>query len=162
VPTRLRWYLMSSPILRGGDLRIATDGKDVAEVVRQVLMPIWNAYSFFVLYANADGRKAQVRTDSTHVLDRYVLAKTRLLVESVTDALDSYRLADACAEVLTFIDALNNWYIRRSRERFWGGEGGSGSSRRPRHPLHRAHHPHPGGRTAPAHDLRGDPPEPHR
>ena len=124
----LRWYLMSSPILRGGDLRIATDGKDVAEVVRQVLMPIWNAYSFFVLYANADGRRAEVRTDSTHVLDRYVLAKTRQLVERVTESLDAYHLADACAHVVSFIDALNNWYIRRSRERFWGGEGGSGSA----------------------------------
>jgi isoleucyl-tRNA synthetase len=124
----LRWYLMSSPILRGGDLRIATDGKDVAEVVRQVLMPVWNAYAFFVLYANADRRRASVRTDSPHVLDRYILAKTRDLLEQVTEALDSYNLADACAEIVTFIDALNNWYIRRSRERFWGGEGGSGSA----------------------------------
>ena len=124
----LRWYLMSSPILRGGDLRIATDGADVAEVVRQVLMPIWNSYSFFVLYANADGRRAEVRTDSTHVLDRYVLAKTRQLVEQVTESLDEYHLADACSHVVGFIDALNNWYIRRSRERFWGGDGGSGSA----------------------------------
>jgi isoleucyl-tRNA synthetase len=124
----LRWHLMASPILRGGDLRIATDGKDVAEVVRQVLMPIWNAYSFFVLYANADGRRASVRTDSPHVLDRYVLAKTRQLVEQVTASLDRYNLADACAHVVGFIDALNNWYIRRSRERFWGDEGGAGSA----------------------------------
>ncbi|MFP4511878.1 MAG: isoleucine--tRNA ligase [Acidimicrobiales bacterium] len=124
----LRWHLMSSPILRGGDLRIATDGSDVAEVVRQVLMPIWNAYSFFVLYANADRRRAVARADSPHVLDRYILAKTRHVLEAVTTSLDDYHLADACAEIQTFIDALNNWYIRRSRERFWGGEDGSGSA----------------------------------
>jgi isoleucyl-tRNA synthetase len=124
----LRWYLMSSPILRGGDLRMHEDASDITEVVRQVLMPIWNAYSFFTLYANADGRRANPRTDSTHVLDRYVLAKTRLLVESVTSALDDYDLAGASSDILSFIDALNNWYIRRSRERFWGDAGGTGSA----------------------------------
>jgi len=124
----LRWYLMSSPILRGGDLRMAEDASDITEVVRQVLMPIWNAYSFFTLYANADGRRARVRVDSPHVLDRYVLAKTRELVDAVTDRLDALDLAGACAAITAFIDALNNWYIRRSRERFWGGDGGTGSA----------------------------------
>ncbi len=124
----LRWYLMSSPILRGGDFRMSEDASDITEVVRQVLMPIWNAYSFFTLYANADGRRAAVRTDSTHVLDRYVLAKTHSLVTEVTDRMDALDIAGACQAVLSFIDALNNWYIRRSRERFWGGEGGAGSA----------------------------------
>jgi isoleucyl-tRNA synthetase len=124
----LRWYLMSSPILRGGDLRMSEDASDVTEVVRQVLMPIWNAYSFFTLYANADERRAQVRTDSTHVLDRYVLAKLHQLVADTTAALDALDIAGASQSILTFIDALNNWYIRRSRERFWGGEGGQGSA----------------------------------
>jgi isoleucyl-tRNA synthetase len=87
--------------------------------VRLVLNPIWNAYNFFTLYANADGYRAQVRTDSTDVLDRYILAKTHDLVGSVTASLDAYDLAGACAEVRTFLDALNNWYIRRSRDRFW-------------------------------------------
>jgi isoleucyl-tRNA synthetase len=124
----LRWYLMASPILRGGDLRIATDTRDIEEVVRQVLMPIWNAFHFFTLYANADGRRARVRTDSPHRLDRYVLAKTRELVEATTDRLDAYDIAGACAEVQSYLDALNNWYIRRSRERFWGGEPGATGS----------------------------------
>ncbi|MGY6500203.1 MAG: isoleucine--tRNA ligase [Acidimicrobiales bacterium] len=124
----LRWYLMSSPILRGGDLRMNEDASDIVEVTRQVLMPIWNAYSFFTLYANADGRRATERTDSTHVLDRYVLAKTHDLVADVTARMDALDIAGACASVVTFIDALNNWYIRRSRERFWGDEGGSGSA----------------------------------
>ena len=116
----LRWYLMASPILRGGDLRIATDASDISEVVRLVINPIWNAYSFFTLYANADGERGVVRTDSTHLLDRYVLAKTRELVESTQARMDAFDIAGTCADVVAYLDALNNWYIRRSRERFWG------------------------------------------
>ena len=116
----LRWYLMASPILRGGDLRIATDASDISEVVRLVINPIWNAYAFFTLYANADGERGRFRTDATGVLDRYVLAKTRELVERVGDRMDAFDIAGSCQEVLAFLDALNNWYIRRSRERFWG------------------------------------------
>ncbi len=115
----LRWHLMSSPILRGGDLRISTDASDFYEVIRLVINPIWNAYAFFTLYANADGHRARFRTDATGLLDRYVLAKTAALVESVTTRMDAYDIAGACAEVQSFLDALNNWYIRRSRERFW-------------------------------------------
>jgi isoleucyl-tRNA synthetase len=123
----LRWYLMASPILRGGDLRIATDASEIADVVRLVINPIWNAYAFFTLYANADGYRAEARTDARGVLDRYVLAKTRELVEAVTARMDAYDIAGACAEVQAFIEVLNNWYIRRSRERFWA-PGGAGET----------------------------------
>lgn len=115
----LRWYLMSSNISRGGDLRISDPG--ITDVVRQVLLPMWNAFSFFTLYANADGYRAHLRTDSGQLLDRYLLAKTRTLVESVTERMDAYDLPGATAEIRGFIDALNNWYIRRSRDRFWAG-----------------------------------------
>ncbi|MCO5318824.1 MAG: isoleucine--tRNA ligase [Microthrixaceae bacterium] len=120
----LRWHLMASPILRGGDLRIATDASDFSEVVRLVLNPIWNAYSFFTLYANADGYSATLRTDAPGRLDRYILAKTAELVEAVTASMDAFEIAPACAEIHGFLDALNNWYIRRSRERFWAPGGG--------------------------------------
>ena len=120
----LRWYLMATNIVRGGDTRISDEGID--DVARQVLIPIWNAYSFFTLYANVDGYRAQFRTDSGDVLDRYLLAKTRVTLESVTASLDAYDLPGAAAELHAFIDALNNWYIRRSRERFWG-DSNSGS-----------------------------------
>jgi len=115
----LRWYLMSSPILRGGDLRIAADGSGISDVVRLVVNPIWNAYSFFCRYANADGHRATFRTDATSVLDRYVLAKTRELVEAVTERMDAYDIAGACHQITSYLDALTNWYIRRSRDRFW-------------------------------------------
>ncbi len=115
----LRWHLMSSPILRGLDLRIDRDGADVREVVRQVLNPIWSVYRVFTLYANADDYRAVWRTDSENLLDRYILAKSHDLVVSTTGQLDAYDLAGASATIQGFLDALTNWYIRRSRERFW-------------------------------------------
>ena len=117
----LRWYLMSANIVRGGDLRINDDGID--EVTRQILLPIWNAYSFFTMYANAEGYAAQPLTGSDDVLDRYVLARTRTLVERVAERMDAYDLPGGAAEIAAFIDALNNWYIRRSRDRFWNAGG---------------------------------------
>ncbi|HJM28108.1 MAG TPA: isoleucine--tRNA ligase [Acidimicrobiales bacterium] len=113
----LRWYFMSSSIVRGGDSRISDQAID--DVVRQVINPIWNAYSFFTLYANIDNYQASRSDDQTNVLDRYILAKTYDLVEQVTDAMDQYDLPGATAEIRKFVDALNNWYIRRSRDRFW-------------------------------------------
>ncbi|MHB1928754.1 MAG: isoleucine--tRNA ligase [Acidimicrobiales bacterium] len=118
----MRWYFMASPILRGGDA--AVDERGIGEAVRAALLPLWNAWYFFSLYANADDRRASLgRTDSPAVLDRYVLAKAAALVEGVTSALDAYDLSGACAQVESFLDALTNWYIRRSRDRFWGTSG---------------------------------------
>ena len=115
----MRWYLISSPILRGLDTRIEKDDSGIRDVVRQTLNPLWNAYSFFTLYANAEGYSAIERTNSKNLLDRYILAKTHQLVRDITDSMDNYQLANACDHVQTFLDALTNWYIRRSRERFW-------------------------------------------
>ncbi len=123
----LRWHLMSSPILRGLDLRIDKDGADVRDVVRQVLNPIWSAYRVFTLYANADDYQATWRTDSENLLDRYILAKSHDLVVTTTEQLDAYDLAGASATVQAFLDALTNWYIRRSRERFWNTDDSGGS-----------------------------------
>ncbi|MGI9602527.1 MAG: isoleucine--tRNA ligase, partial [Acidimicrobiales bacterium] len=113
----LRWYFMSTNIVRGGDTRISDQAID--EVTRQILLPIWNAYSFFTLYANVDGYEARVRSDSPQLLDRYLLAKTHDLVEAATTSMDAYDLPGATTHIQSFIDALNNWYIRRSRDRFW-------------------------------------------
>ncbi len=113
----LRWYLVASPVLRGLDLKL--DEKAIADVVRGVVLPFWNAYSFFCLYANIDAHDAKLRSDAPGLLDRYLLAKTHELVTSVTARLDAYDLGGATAQVFGFLDALTNWYIRRSRERFW-------------------------------------------
>ena len=117
----MRWMLMSSPVLRGGDMPVTESA--IRDAVRQVMLPLWNVWYFFSLYANADGYSASRRVDSTHLLDRYVLAKTRELVETVTAQLDVYDISGACLTVRTFLDALTNWYVRRSRDRFWAGDG---------------------------------------
>ena len=121
----MRWYLISSPILRGMDTRIESDDSGIREVVRQVLNPIWNTYSFFTLYANAEGYQAKTATTSTDLLDRYILAKTHDLVVDTTQSLETYDLAGACESVRLYLEALTNWYIRRSRDRFWNTSEGS-------------------------------------
>jgi isoleucyl-tRNA synthetase len=116
----MRWMLMSSPVLRGGDMPVTENG--IRDVVRQVLLPLWNVWYFFSLYANAEGYDAVRRTDSTDLLDRYVLAKTGELVAAVARQLDEYDISGACATVRGYLDALTNWYVRRSRDRFWSGD----------------------------------------
>jgi isoleucyl-tRNA synthetase len=115
----MRWFLMSSPVLRGGDM--VTDEKGITDAVRRALLPLWNAWYFFSLYANADHRVAVIgRTDVAGSLDRYLLSKAGQLVSDLTAAMDVYDLSGACLAVESFLDVLNNWYIRRSRDRFWG------------------------------------------
>src|SRR5215475_2671343 len=116
----MRWTLMASPLLRGGDMAVTEPG--IRDSVRHVLLPLWNVYYFFALYANAENYSAVPRADSTNVLDRYVLAKTRELVEDVTARLDGNDISGACNAVRVFLDALTNWYVRRSRDRFWDGD----------------------------------------
>jgi isoleucyl-tRNA synthetase len=117
----MRWFLMSSPILRGGNLIVTEQG--IRDGVRQVLLPLWSSWYFFSLYANAaqdgQGYEAKWSTASQDVLDRYLLAKLRGLVEQTQDQLDRYDVASACETVRGFLEVLSNWYIRRSRDRFW-------------------------------------------
>ncbi|PZS37526.1 MAG: isoleucine--tRNA ligase, partial [Pseudonocardiales bacterium] len=116
----MRWFLMASPILRGGNLVVTEQG--IREAVRQALLPLWNSWYFLTLYANAAGVDGQWRTDSPHVMDRYVLAKLHDCVNDVAARMDRYDIAGACASVRGFCDVLTNWYVRRSRDRFWAGE----------------------------------------
>ncbi|MCJ1694562.1 isoleucine--tRNA ligase [Rathayibacter caricis] len=123
----MRWFLMSSPVLRGGNLVVTEEG--IREGVRQVLLPLWNTWYFFSLYANAsgeDGYEARRRTDSEDVLDRYLLAKTHDLIETVTGHLEALDSTLAAAAMRDFADVLTNWYVRRSRDRFWQGADADG------------------------------------
>ncbi len=113
----MRWFLMASPVLRGGNLVVTEKG--IREGVRQALLPLWNAYSFLALYAE---KPASWRTDSTNVLDRYILAKLALTRDEMTTALDTYDIAGACDSLRRFVESLTNWYVRRSRARFWAGQ----------------------------------------
>ncbi|MFD0820010.1 isoleucine--tRNA ligase, partial [Micromonospora zhanjiangensis] len=126
----MRWTLMASPVLRGGDVVVSESA--IRDSVRQVLLPLWNVWYFFSLYANAEGYKAKRTTDAESIgggaaaapalLDRYVLAKTRELVDTTQAQLDAYDISGACGTVRSYLDALTNWYVRRSRDRFWSGD----------------------------------------
>jgi len=114
----MRWFLMASPILRGGNLIVTEQG--IRDCVRQVMIPLWNSWYFFSLYANlVDGLDARTVSDASDPLDRYILAKLGQWVQEMTEHLDANAIADACESTREFLDVLTNWYIRRSRDRFW-------------------------------------------
>ena len=115
----MRWFLLSSPILRGGNLVVTEQG--IREGVRQFLLPLWNTWYFFSLYANASGYEAKRSLDSTDVLDRYLLSKTRDLIDEVEGHFNKFDSYSAAATLRDFADVLTNWYVRRSRDRFWAG-----------------------------------------
>jgi isoleucyl-tRNA synthetase len=124
----MRWFLMSSPVLRGGNLIVTEEG--IREGVRQLMLPLWSTWYFFSLYANTareGGYDASRRTDSADVLDRYLLAKLRDLVEAVTADLEDFDSPLAAQKLRDFGDVLTNWYVRRSRDRFWQGVGEDGA-----------------------------------
>ena len=118
-------------MLRGGNLVVTEEG--IRAGVREFMLPLWNAWYFFSTYANAarrpfdglsgrrTGYEAQWRTDSTDVLDRYILALTGDLVRGVAADLEVLDSTLAAAKLREFTEALTNWYIRRSRDRFWVG-----------------------------------------
>ena len=115
----MRWFLMSSTILRGGNLVVTEQG--IREGVRQVLLPLWNTWYFFSLYANASNYQAKYSVSSTDVLDRYLIAKTRDLIVLVEQDLNQFDSYSASSRLRDFSDILTNWYVRRSRDRFWEG-----------------------------------------
>ena len=118
----MRWFLMSSSVLRGGNLAVTEEG--IRAGVREFLLPLWNSWYFFATYANAatpEGYEATWRTDSTDVLDRYILARLGDLVRDVRADLEGLDSTTASARLRDFAEVLTNWYIRRSRDRFWEG-----------------------------------------
>ncbi|MBI2464013.1 isoleucine--tRNA ligase [Candidatus Peregrinibacteria bacterium] len=139
----VRFYLMNSPVVRAEDLRFSEKG--VSDVVKNVLLPIWNAYGFFVMYADVDtwqpGKKI-MNLDKTSVdkknitkvsiihpkiknkLDRWILSSLNRLIADATKEMDNYDL-QAIKPIYAFIHDLTNWYIRRSRRRFWKSENDS-------------------------------------
>jgi len=124
----MRWFLISSPVLNGGDLLVPKDGREIASIQREAIAPLMNAYSFFSLYANLEDRAPQIITKADDPLDRYILTKTGELARDVGAALDAYDIPRACRETVAYFDALTNWYIRRSRARFWGSQDEAGKN----------------------------------
>ena len=118
----LRWFLVSSPVLKGGNLSVDKEGKEIIKAARVAQIPLWNAFYFFTLYANAENYKAKEISSSAEALDNYILSKLKRLSEEVKRGMDAYDVAIACNETVAFMEILNNWYIRRSRDRFWAGD----------------------------------------
>ncbi len=121
----LRFALINSPLVRADDVKYSDDL--VKDVLKSLLIPLWNAYSFFVTYANIDGYEPD-RTETKDLknpLDKWIISELEALIEKATNAFDTYQIQDATQAVVSFIDELNNWYIRRSRRRFWRSENDS-------------------------------------
>src|SRR3989441_7902882 len=116
----LRWYLYTAT--RPGEARRFSD-KLVSETLRRFLLTLWNTYSFFVTYANLDGfDPTAARQGERTELDQWVLSELNHLVQRVTESLDSYDPTTAGRLIQAFVEDLSNWYVRRSRRRFWRGE----------------------------------------
>ena len=115
----IRLYMIYSPVVRAENLKFSENG--VKQIMRDLLIPWWNAYSFFVTYANVDGfaDKEVVKPASDNVLDRWIVSSMETLIADVTEAMDAYDLQKAVRPFVKFIEDLTNWYIRRSRRRFW-------------------------------------------
>ena len=118
----LRWFLVSSPVLKGGNLAVDKEGKEIAKASRVALIPLWNAFYFFTLYANAEEYKAKEIYNSSEAIDNYILSKLKHLRDTVKQGLETYDVALATNEAASFMEVLNNWYIRRTRDRFWEGD----------------------------------------
>ncbi|MHC0449240.1 MAG: isoleucine--tRNA ligase [Candidatus Lariskella arthropodorum] len=115
----MRWFMASSSVMRGHELLIDQEAASIKEVIRLVIKPLWNAYNFFVLYANIDKIIASTSIASENLLDRYIIAKCQQTLSTIKSSMDKYDTVSACAAAERFLEALNNWYIRRSRSRFW-------------------------------------------
>ena len=115
----IRLYMIYSPVVKAESLKFSENG--VKQLMRDLLIPWWNAYSFFVTYANVDGfaDREVVYPQSENVLDRWIVSSMETLINDVTAAMDDYDLQKSVRPFVKFVEDLTNWYIRRSRRRFW-------------------------------------------
>ena len=117
----LRLFLINSAVVKAEDLKYSDSG--VKDVLKNVIIPLWNAYSFYVTYANIDTVVPESASlNPENPLDRWILSEAEKMVGDITEHLERYDLHRAIGCFVHFIDLLNNWYIRRSRRRFWRSE----------------------------------------
>ncbi|QMU99573.1 isoleucine--tRNA ligase [Borrelia sp. A-FGy1] len=118
----LRLYLIMSPVVKADDLKYSDNG--VKDVLKNIIIPIWNAYSFFITYAIIDKFKVNdnFNLSKNNILDQWIISETESLKKILNEEIDKYNLTKAIDKLIEFIDKLNNWYIRRSRRRFWKSE----------------------------------------
>lgn len=117
----MRFYLMSSPVVQAENLNFSES--EIADISRGMFRMLWNSYSFFVLYANIDNWSHDEKyVGSQNVLDKWILSELNTLTKNVNSGMEKYDLAKTARLFPKFIDNLSNWYIRRSRKRFWKSE----------------------------------------
>ena len=119
----LRFFMASSPIVNGEDVRFSVDY--LRDVQRKVFMTLYNTYSFYKLYADVDHWKLTqplVEPESSNVLDRWMLSRLNSAIQEVTKAMDDYHLDKATRPISDLLDDISNWFVRRSRRRFWKSE----------------------------------------
>src|SRR5438046_2439871 len=121
-----RWYYFTSKQPWDG-YRFSVE--TVGESVRQFMLTLWNTYAFYVLYANVNGfeRLSDAPPGLTE-LDRWALSRLQATIETATERLDDYDTTTAGRVIAAFVDELSNWYVRRSRRRFWDGDPGAFST----------------------------------
>ena len=115
----IRLFILGSNFMKAEPVPVDKEGKVFAESTKNILTPLWNAYHFFTLYANAGDITARENSVGTVALDKYIVAELNELISVVGGALDEYKPDAAIKEFVRFLDVLNNWYIRRGRARFW-------------------------------------------
>jgi isoleucyl-tRNA synthetase len=117
----IRLFILGSNFMKAEPVPVDKEGKVFAEPIKTILTPLWNAYHFFTLYANAGNVTAHETSYAVaqNPLDKYILAEMNVLTGIVESALNEYKPDTAVKEFVRFLDVLNNWYIRRSRARFW-------------------------------------------
>ncbi len=117
----VRFYLISSPVVSAENLNFKES--EVSEFIRGMFRMLWNSYYFFVLYANIDKFEANKnKSEAKNLLDKWIISELNALIENIDSAMENYELNKACRYFPKFIDNLSNWYIRRSRKRFWKSE----------------------------------------
>ena len=115
----MRWFMMSSSVMKGQELVMDKNADGIKEAVKSTLKPLWNAFHFFSIYSKADKIQSELDLNSTNILDKYIISKLVDVVETIKASLDEYDTVCATKSAEEFLEILNNWYIRRSRERFW-------------------------------------------
>lgn len=118
----IRLFILGSNFMKAEPVSVDKEGKVFNDTIKTILTPLWNAYRFFTLYANAGNVTATPDATSTNPLDKYIVAELNEVLRITTNALDEYKPDVAIKEFVRFLDVLNNWYIRRGRARFWGEE----------------------------------------
>ena len=115
----IRLFILGSNFMKAEPVPVDKEGVVFNDTIKTILTPLWNAYHFFTLYANAGNITVEKDSDSDNLLDKYILAELNELVKTTTSALEEYKPDVAVKEFVRFLDVLNNWYIRRNRDRFW-------------------------------------------